>query len=74
MRQVQFFLFGLFLIWFANTGKLRALWNALQSAPPPASKPLITGIGSLPSMPTGNPLDLNNPRNIWNGDPFGLNG
>lgn len=30
MMPLQFFLFGLFLVWFTASGKLRALWNALQ--------------------------------------------
>jgi hypothetical protein len=33
MMQVQFFLFGLLLVWFIGTGKLAALFSALASAP-----------------------------------------
>jgi hypothetical protein len=33
MMQVQFFLFGLLLVWFIGTGKLAALMSALASTP-----------------------------------------
>jgi hypothetical protein len=71
MQQAQFFLFGVLLIWLVGSGKLATLMAALRADPP--GKAAVTGVGSLPSMPTGNPFDLSNPRNVINGDPFGLN-
>jgi hypothetical protein len=34
MAQAQFFLFGLLLIWFTASGKLKALVQALMQEPP----------------------------------------
>lgn len=33
MMQVQFFLFGLLVVWFTGTGKMRAFVDALRNEP-----------------------------------------
>lgn len=60
MAQVQFFLFGLFLIWFTGSGKLRALIDALRNEPKSGGLDLTTPPEWIMPItgPTG-PIDPN---------------
>jgi hypothetical protein len=62
MMQVQFFLFGLLLVWFIGTGKLAALFAALATTPVPSGSPSAPDVQPNPANPL-TPPNVNPPSN-----------
>lgn len=70
MQQVQFFAFGLLVIWLLSTGKLRALYGALTNPPPAASSSSYPPTGVIATSGVVTIPDPNNP----NGPPLRVYG
>lgn len=56
MQAVQFFMFGLLVVWLTGTGKLAAFINALKTAPTSTGNPNNPNPSNPnPSPPSGTP-------------------
>jgi hypothetical protein len=59
MQQVQFFLFGLLIVWLVGTGKLKAFFAALATTP--ATTPPVSGVVGPGTRYPWDPPDPNAP-------------